>query len=126
MTIKRKRGDTRPFRAILTTAGRPIPAPGLTGSTVKFLARPAPGSDGVVVVAQADIEDEAKCKVVYVPSQGEFVPGVYRHEYEVTFADGSVETFPSDSWIDLIILEDLNPPVSVARAVTIPWESRIP
>jgi|SRR5690625_1022587 len=33
--------------------------------------------------------------------------GVYRGEFEVTFNDGRIETFPNDSYLNLKIMQDL-------------------
>ena len=36
------------------------------------------------------------------------VAGTYKQEWQVTFGDGTVLTFPSDTWNTLEILDDLN------------------
>jgi hypothetical protein len=76
----------------------------LTGATVKFRMRTnrpagtgsfkvdttativnAPGTDGLVKYSWAAIDVDT--------------PGAYRGWFQVTFGDGTVQTFPNDGWI---------------------------
>lgn len=98
-----KTGDTPPVRVQLTDNGAPL---NLTGvSSVIFLMRDVGGG-------AADIEQPAS--VEGLPINGEVrydwvagetdTPGEYEAAFRVTFADGKVQTFPSDDFI-LIVIE---------------------
>lgn len=85
--------------------------PNLAGATVRFKMRPAPESDSPAdpINIVADIVDSAKGIVSYLWQDGDTdIPGVYRSEWEVTFADGGVETFPSDDYNSVVIRADLD------------------
>jgi|SRR2546423_1145418 len=98
---KLKRGDTK---AIFTDNL----GVDLTGSTVKFQMR----GDGILVRQNATIVSPATSgQVSYqVVATDVQIPGQYRQEWEVTFADGSIQTFPVDDYNEVTIIDDLNPP----------------
>lgn len=89
-----KAGNTAPaIRVILKYPdGDPV---NITGHTsLRFHLR---GPDGVNVVdADATANDEAAGDVQYSWSNGDTdTPGLYRAEWEVTYASGKIETFPN-------------------------------
>lgn len=103
--VKIKANDTRPLPATLTANGSPV---NLTGAVVRFHMRPKVAGVGSVVDALATIEDALAGRVSYPWAPADVnVPGIHRAEFEVTFADGTVETFPNSDWIDIEILADL-------------------
>ena len=73
----------------------------LTGATVRFHM-------GDVIDAPAIIVNATGGVVRYDWATGDTdVAGSYRAEFEVTFVDGRIETFPNDTSIGVIIREDL-------------------
>lgn len=99
-----KEGDTRPIRAYLRdVSGTAI---NLAGCTVLFNADQV---DGVrFVIAVASVLSAPEGLVAYTPGPTSLAAGLYRVEFEVTFADLSVLTVPNDGYRDLRVLADLN------------------
>jgi hypothetical protein len=100
-----KRGDTRNcIKAMLKDAsGAPVD---LTDCSVSFhmasLNRPA------VISRAAHIEDAGNGEVWMVWAPGETdIAGIFRAEFEVVYQDGRKETFPSNGYISIQILDDL-------------------
>lgn len=103
-TYKMKRGDTAPtIQATLTRSGAPVP---LTGAAVEFFMQQISGDK--VVSGAATILDAAAGLVEYawLPDDTDEA-GWYQAEFQATFPDASVETFPSGQYIDVAILPDL-------------------
>ena len=105
MDIKRN-DNNRKISDTLTFGGVAL---NLSGATVKFLMRSIPGASVEVTIKDdAVIEDEAAGTVYYeLGSDQTAVAGKYYFEWEVTFGDGSVTTFPSTGYGQLTIVEDL-------------------
>lgn len=103
-TFYLKTSDTAPvLEATLTDAtGSPID---LTGSSVQFqLSEPRSGT--TIVDAGANIADASGGVVRYPWGDDDTdASGRYRAEFVVTYADGSVETFPNVAYHDVIITE---------------------
>lgn len=87
-----KQNDTAPtLDAILTNAAGD--AVNVTGATVRFHMQLL-GETVLKVDAPAVVVDAEAGHVRYVLQEGDTdTPGRYKAEYEVTFLDGSVETF---------------------------------
>lgn len=106
-----KRNDTRPsLEATLSDDNGPVD---LTGASVKLAVKRVPScrddtapnvafkKEGVIVTPAAGV-------VRYDWAVGDTaVVGNYRAEFEVTFADGGVWSFPSSGFIPVTIVEDL-------------------
>lgn len=109
-----KRGDTEPVQAILKTNGTPV---SLQGATLRFLMRPRPSTPGTPVAAVADILQTVdpisgrilnKGLVQWTPQTGDVAtPGVFDQEWEVSWPNGAVETFPRDGYNVVVIEADL-------------------
>lgn len=103
-----KRNDTHPsITATLTDEQGAIP---LAGTTVRFKMAAAPdsGISFTPINRVCTITNAATGQVQFDWQTGDTAAaGVYRAEFEVTFANGAVETFPSDGYIDIIIRADL-------------------
>jgi len=100
-----KRGDTRhAIRAILKDAnGNPI---NLTNCDVSFTM--APLGRAAVVSRAIYIQDATAGEVWVVWAPGETnTSGIYQAEFKVVYPDGKVETFPSDGYISIQIMNDL-------------------
>lgn len=105
MNFTTKRNDTRAaIKATLkNTDGTPV---NLTGATVQFImAR----SNGVVLInRQAVVQDAPNGMVWFVFEPGETAEaGTFRAEFQVTYLDGRIETFPNIGYITVSILNDL-------------------
>lgn len=99
-----KRGDTSPsLRYMLPSDAS------LLGAQVRFQMR-RPDSD-TVLDTPADIESVFEPAIVaHLWASGETNdPGRYQAEFEVTYSDGAVETFPNSGFITVIIPEDVAP-----------------
>ena len=104
-TVTLKRGDTRTaIRATLKTpAGTSV---NLTGATVKFIMVSLRGV--VKINRAADLEDAAAGKVWVVFEASETnVAGTYNAEFEATFGDGRIETYPNSGYLSVAIKPDL-------------------
>lgn len=106
MAILMKAGDTAPIvrAALLDEFAAPV---NLTGASVKFVMA-ASGDKMVAVDAVATIEEATDGIVTYAWAVGDTDDaGSYVAEFEVTFVDASVQTFPTQGYIDVTIEEDL-------------------
>jgi len=107
MTFTIKRNDTSP--AIVGTAAKKednsvIP---LTGATVRFHMGRI-GETRLVDAPGTLLTDGSDGKMKYTWQTGDTVQaGNFSAEFEVTFADGSIETFPNGGYIDVQITQDL-------------------
>ena len=87
-----KRGDTSPSLLYRVSAN-------LAGATAVFNLR------GVLSRQPATIQDDT---LRYDwDATDTSAPGIYEAEFEVTYADGSVETFPNNSFITVKITGDI-------------------
>lgn len=100
-----KRGDTRPaIRRFFSTDAGPLEIPG--GSTVVFSM--ADALTGRLAVDQGLCQIEQGKAVVYYWQDGDTaVAGLYQAEFEITYADGTVETAPNGGFIVINITPDI-------------------
>lgn len=100
-----KQNDRRPnLQATLKDGDGDVVS--LTGATVVFSMAAA----GVVKVdnAAATLSDASGGVVYYAWAAGDTdTPGVYDGEFEVTFSDGTVETFPNSGHLKIIITKEV-------------------
>lgn len=79
----------------------------LTTATVLFVLR---HSSGTVISKTAVIVSAAAGTVSYTTVTSDLsTAGKYRQEWQATFGDGRVYTFPSDGWNTVNVIDDLNP-----------------
>lgn len=105
---KIKRNDTSPAftAALLDSVGAPV---NLAGAAARFLMRD-PRTRVLVVDGAMTIVDEAAGTVRYDWVAGDTKKAaVYQVEVQVTFLDGTIETFPNGSHHRLEVLKDLGP-----------------
>jgi len=103
-TFPLKQNDTSP--ALLY---RLDPAVNLAGATVVFNMRPRGGGAVVVDRAAASIEGDPSEGVVrydWDPADTA-AAGRFEAEFEVTYTDGTVETFPNNDFIVVNIMGDI-------------------
>lgn len=101
-----KRNDTSPAisRTLLDSAGDAI---NLTGATVRFHLKDKAGV--VKVDAAAVIVGDPLLGVVqydWIAADTD-TAGNFKAEFEVTYADSTIETFPNNEHIEVVITEDL-------------------
>lgn len=107
MAFNLKQNDTSP--AIQTTLidgdGLPVDITGNLG--VRFHVRDAEGT--VIIDTAATVVNASEGVVLYewLPSDTATV-GTFQGEFEVTYVDGKVETFPNSSYINIIITDDIS------------------
>jgi hypothetical protein len=101
-----KQGDTSPSLMVnLLDSSRQ--SADLTGSTVLFHFRRVRGTT-VVTTAPAVIVDAGAGQVRYDwRAQDTATAGDYEGEFEVTYADGSIETFPNEGFIEISMPEQI-------------------
>ena len=105
MAFVLKKGDTSPVLEA-TFKDYDGTAVSIAGATVKFLVKTR---DGISVVNSAmTITDGSIGVAEYEWQSGDTdTAGTYKVEFEVTFDNGSVETFPNTGYEMLVIKEDL-------------------
>lgn len=110
-TFKVKRHDTWPPITATLRDGEGDPVD-LSGASVLFIAQARgesvtkiraamTGPDGAALGASGQVEYR-------LTASDNDVATTYRLEYEVTFADGRKQTFPTSGWDTLIVFEDLD------------------
>jgi hypothetical protein len=107
MSFKIKENDTTPsLRAsLLNGSGDPVD---LIGTTVRFYMR-LMGSNSTTIDASASVINEANGIVQYDWVAGDTADvGSYQAEFEVTYSDGNIETFPNANYIGVEIIDDIS------------------
>ena len=101
-----KQNDTQPaFQAILEDGGG-VPI-NLDGATVRFHMRSI-GTKVVKVDESASVISAVGGIVRYTWAAGDTdTIGSFQAEFEVTYPDDSIETFPNDGYIRVEILDDI-------------------
>lgn len=106
MTFSIKQNDTAPsLRAtLLNGSGNEID---LTGATVRFHMREL-GKTTTTVNQPATVINASGGIVQYdwVAADTDVI-GSYQAEFQVTYSDGTIETFPNDSYIRVEIIDDI-------------------
>jgi hypothetical protein len=115
-----KRGDTTPLLAILKrasiTAGKPTPFAIPGDAVIVFNMEPATIGVGTTILAGpatrlidaiTGLPVLGGVRYTWRPTETD-VAGIHRCEFELTFADGSIETFPNDGFFDIEILGDIH------------------
>lgn len=106
MTFYIKQNDTSP-KMLATLQNANGDAIDLTGASVRFHMRTVNGSASVVSAA-ATIVNAASGIVRYSWAAGDTATvGTYQAEFQVTYADATIETFPNDSYISVQIVDDI-------------------
>lgn len=100
-----KQNDTKvALKAVLENESGAVDLTNAT--TVRFLM--SDFSYQTVIDGTADIQSAINGEVWYVFSYGETATaGVFKAEFEATFSDGRVETFPTEGYITVEIIRDL-------------------
>lgn len=105
MSFVIKQNDRSPSISNTLTAGGV--AVDLTGTTVKFIMR-APGASTAKVNASAVLVDADSGSVRYDWGATDTdTAGLYRAEWEVTFAGGIKRTWPAEDYLYVMVVSDL-------------------
>lgn len=107
MSFQIKENDTTPsLRAsLLNGDGNAVD---LLGTTIRFFMR-ALGSSAVTIDRSASIISQAEGIVQYDWVTGDTASvGFYQAEFQVTYADGNIETFPNGNYIGVEIIDDIS------------------
>lgn len=107
MTFYVKQNDTSPsmLAELKDAEGNAV---NLGGASVNFHMKPM-GSRDVSISAAASVVSESRGVVRYDWQEGDTADvGAFQAEFQVTFADGSVETFPNDSYIRVQITAEID------------------
>jgi hypothetical protein len=106
MAFTIKQGDTSP--ALVADLKTPDRQPAnLVGATVRFHMRNKRRS-GDIVDQPAAVTDAANGQVRYDWQTGDTgTAGEFEVEFEATYADGTIETFPNKGYIDVTIPEQI-------------------
>lgn len=100
-----KQNDTQPALRAQLKDGDDVPIV-LTGATIRFHMRTMGGS--VVTDAAATIVTAANGIVQYNWQAADTATvGTYQAEFEVTYSDTTVETFPNSAYIRVEITDDI-------------------
>ncbi len=102
-TFTIKRGDTSP-----TLQYELSPTPNLTGATVVLNMKTTSGT-ATITRAAVDVVGDATDGIVeyeWISADTDTV-GVYNAEFEVTYSNGKIETFPNDGYIRVKVYADL-------------------
>ena len=106
MAFNIKQNDTSPSLGATLKDAQLTPI-NLVGSTVKFHMK---SSDGVVKVNQSMVVTDAINGVVqynWVTGDTDTV-GTYYIEFQVTYSDSSIETFPNNGSLIVSVVKELN------------------
>jgi hypothetical protein len=80
----------------------------VTGATIRFSMRVKPSGTVKVNVGAATIVDAALGRVKYnFTSSDTDTADTYEAEFQVTYTNGDVQTFPNDGYFDVIIKDDI-------------------
>jgi hypothetical protein len=101
-----KQNDTSPAM-LATLQDANGDAVNITGASVRFHMRPI-GSNSITVDASATIvtPEDGVVRYDWLAADTDTI-GSYQAEFEVTYADGSIETFPNDGYVRVEIIDDI-------------------
>ena len=106
MTFYIKQNDTSPSM-LATLQDADAAAVNITGASIRFHMR-AIGSTQVATDQAVVIVDAEAGEVRYDWQAADTATvGSYQAEFEVTYGDGSIETFPNDGYIRVQITDDI-------------------
>ena len=104
--ILRKRNDTSPITGTLKSNDGVADLSNVS-SVRLYVANST--DDPLLVDGEAEIIDAAGGKVRYTPTSADFdESGFFICEWEVEYANGSIQTFPNSDYLTLEIVDDLS------------------
>jgi hypothetical protein len=104
-----KRGDTYPFLKAQLKDGNDAPV-NLTGATVRLLLKTQGGTPTLLVNQTCTIVDAVAGRVQYEWQAGDTDDvNTLSGEFEVTWSDGEITTFPNEGFFEVAFGLDLGP-----------------
>lgn len=110
MAFRIKQGDTVPNIPFQVFEPDGVTPANLTGATVRIVVRTKGGSNATPPLFK-------KPCVLTTPADGighydwdegdTDIGGNFEYEFEITFGDGNIQTVPVDSYLDLVIVDDI-------------------
>lgn len=83
--------------------------PNLTGATVRFVMKPISIGVAKIAAAATITNTTAPATVAYTCTADDLnTPGRFLAEWEVTYSNGTKQTFPNDGHILVIVTDDLD------------------
>lgn len=108
--IELKQHDTEPLDVTLARGGRPRALD--PADTVLFMLRLRDETEPVVE-GECIILDAPKAKVRYPFVEGDLATaGLYDAEWQVTYSDGSIGTWPKRGYQTVVVYPDIGPSIS--------------
>jgi len=102
-----KQNDTTPALEAFLQDGRGR-AVSLTGATVVFHMRLASDLSAKITDGTTSVVKATKGQVKFdFSASNTDTPGIYQGEFQVTFSNGDIETFPNDDYIKVIMVDDV-------------------
>ena len=102
-----KQNDTRPLLEVNLRDDRDSPV-NITGATVVFSMRNVSDNSVKIDAASATVTSSTGGRVRYTfTATNTNTAGNFDAEFQVTFLDGTIETFPNDGYIKVIITDDV-------------------
>jgi len=106
MTFSLKKNDTSPAM-LATLQGANGVAINLTGASVRFYMRPVGGGQATVNEAAVIMAAESGLVRYDWVNGSTGTVGSFQSEFELTYPDGAVETFPNNGYIRVEIIDDI-------------------
>lgn len=110
MAFRIKQGDTLPNIPFQIFKPDGVTPEDLTGADVSIVVRTKGGTNATPVLFKkpCDITDALLAKGVYDWDAGDTaVAGNYEYEFEITWADGNIQTVPVETYLELLIIDDI-------------------
>jgi hypothetical protein len=103
-----KQNDTADYIERTLRDAYGVPA-NLTGATVVFSMRVKPGGTAKISGSGATVVSAGVGRVRYSFTAGNTdTADEYEGEFQATFSDGGIQTFPNDGHIPIIVTDDIN------------------
>ena len=102
-----KQGDTASImkRTLLDAFGSPV---NLTGASLRFSMRVKPGGSTKISAVLATIANAGLGEVQYSFSATDTnTADEFESEWQVSYTDGTVQTFPNDGYTPVIVTDDI-------------------
>lgn len=110
MAFRIKQGDTLPNLPFQIFEPDGVTPTNLTGATVNMVVRTKPGTNATPVLFKkpCTLTSAALGQGVYDWDDGDTdVGGNFEYEFEITWPDTNVQTVPVDTYLDLVIVDDI-------------------
>jgi len=102
-----KQNDTASVlqRDLKDAFGAPV---NITGATIKFSMRVKPAGTVKVSAASGSVVNGGLGRAQYAWAAADVnTADIYEGEFEVTFSNGKVQTFPNDGYFEVIVTDDI-------------------